>query len=84
MKTLAGIPKLEKHYVRLIPLSLMLFNIVANMLKSSLQGENRMDALIRHLAKGGLSILQYAGDTILFMEHDLEKAPNMKLVLCIF
>jgi hypothetical protein len=54
------------------------------MLKSSLQGENRMDALIPHLAKGGLSILQYAGDTILFMEHDLEKAPNMKLVICIF
>jgi hypothetical protein len=33
---------------------------------------------------GGISILQYADDTILFMEHDLEKVLNMKLVLCIF
>jgi hypothetical protein len=28
--------------------------------------------------------LQYADDTTLFMQHDLEKALNMKLVLCIF
>ena len=33
---------------------------------------------------GGVSILQYADDTILFMSHDLEKALNMKLILCIF
>jgi hypothetical protein len=32
----------------------------------------------------GLSILQYADDTILFMEHDIEKARNMKLILCAF
>jgi hypothetical protein len=31
-----------------------------------------------------MSILQYADDTILFMEHDLEKPVNMKLILCIF
>jgi hypothetical protein len=31
-----------------------------------------------------VSILQYADDTIIFLEHDLEKALNMKLVLCIF
>jgi hypothetical protein len=29
-------------------------------------------------------MLQYADDTILLMEHDLEKAVNMKLLLCIF
>jgi hypothetical protein len=34
--------------------------------------------------RGGVSILQYADDTILFMERDLDKAPNMKLILCIF
>jgi hypothetical protein len=34
--------------------------------------------------EGDISILQYAEDTILFMEHDLEKAVNMKLILCIF
>ena len=33
---------------------------------------------------GGLSILQYADDTILFMEHDMEKARNLKLILSAF
>ena len=33
---------------------------------------------------GGLSILQYADDTILFMEHDMEKVKNMKLILSAF
>jgi hypothetical protein len=33
---------------------------------------------------GGVSILQYADDTIIFMENNLEKALNMKLILCIF
>jgi hypothetical protein len=28
--------------------------------------------------------LQYEDDTIIFLEHELEKALNMKLVLCIF
>ena len=32
----------------------------------------------------GLSILQYADDTVLFLEHDLEKAKNMKLLLLAF
>jgi hypothetical protein len=34
-----------------------------------------------HLVDGGLSILQYADDIILFIEHDIEKAKNMKLIL---
>ena len=37
-----------------------------------------------HLVEGRVSILQYADDTILFLEHDLEKAVNMKLILSIF
>jgi hypothetical protein len=40
--------------------------------------------LIPQLVDGGVSILQYADDTTIFMQHDLEKALNMKLVLCIF
>jgi hypothetical protein len=40
--------------------------------------------VILHLVDGGLSILQYADDTILFMEHDLEKARNLKLILSAF
>lgn len=37
-----------------------------------------------HLVDGDLSILQYANDTIHFMEHDLEQARNMKLLLYAF
>lgn len=33
---------------------------------------------------GGVSIVQYADDTIIFMEHNLDKAINMKLTLCLF
>uniref|UniRef100_A0A8I6WJ66 Reverse transcriptase domain-containing protein n=1 Tax=Hordeum vulgare subsp. vulgare TaxID=112509 RepID=A0A8I6WJ66_HORVV len=33
---------------------------------------------------GGVSILQYVDDTINFMEHDIAKAWNIKLVLCLF
>jgi hypothetical protein len=40
--------------------------------------------VIPRLVDGGLSILQYADDTILFMEHDLEKAKNLKLILLAF
>jgi len=36
------------------------------------------------LVEGGLSILQYADDTILFLEHDLDEAVNLKLVLSVF
>jgi hypothetical protein len=37
-----------------------------------------------HLVDGGLSILQYSDDTILFMEHDLKNARNLKLILSVF
>jgi hypothetical protein len=40
--------------------------------------------MIPHLVDGGLSILQYADDTILFMDHDIEKARNLKLILASF
>jgi hypothetical protein len=40
--------------------------------------------VIPHLVDGGLSILQYDDDTILFMEHDLVQAKNLKLVLSAF
>jgi hypothetical protein len=33
---------------------------------------------------GDLSILQYIDDTVLFMEHNIEQAKNLKLVLCVF
>jgi hypothetical protein len=46
--------------------------------------DSQVGGLVPHLVEGGVSILQYADDTILFMEHDLDKAVNMKLILCIF
>jgi hypothetical protein len=46
--------------------------------------DGQVDGLIPHLVDGGVSILQYADDTIIFMENNLEKALNMKLIMCIF
>jgi hypothetical protein len=40
--------------------------------------------VIPHLVNGGLSILQYADDTIIFLDNDLEGAKNMKLLLSAF
>ena len=40
--------------------------------------------LAPHLVDGGVSILQYTNDAIIFMEYDLAKAINMKHVLCLF
>jgi hypothetical protein len=69
------------------PLSLVLLNIVADMLAiliARAKEEGLIGGLISHLIEGGVSILQYADDIILSMEHDIEKALNIKLVLCIF
>jgi hypothetical protein len=46
--------------------------------------DGQVGILIPHLLLGGVSILQYADDTIIFLEHDLEKAVDMKSILCIF
>ena len=46
--------------------------------------EGLVTGIVPHLVDGGLSILQYADDTILFMDHDIEKATNMKMILCAF
>ena len=40
--------------------------------------------VIPHLVDDGLSILQYADDTVIFLDHDLEQAKNLKLLLCVF
>jgi hypothetical protein len=51
----------------------MLFNIVADML-----------AIIIQRAKVDCQIEGVADDTILFMDHDLEKVRNLKLILRAF
>jgi hypothetical protein len=48
------------------------------------KADGQVDGLIPHLVDEVISILQYADDTIIFMEHNLEKALNMKLIVCIF
>jgi uncharacterized membrane protein YebE (DUF533 family) len=61
------------------PLSPMLFNIVDDMLAIMIErakSDGQIEGVIPHLVDGGLSILQYADDTILFMEQDLENAIN--------
>jgi len=69
------------------PLSPLLFNIIADMLKTLISRANldgQFDGIVPHLVDGGLSILQYADDIILFMDHDLDKARNLKLLLYAF
>ena len=48
------------------------------------QAGGQIAGVVPHLVDGGLSILQYADDTVLFMEHDLDKARNLKLLLSAF
>ena len=69
------------------PLSPILFNVVADMLAlfiNRAKADNQLKGVVPHLVEDGLSILQYANDTILFMEHNLEQAQNLKLILCAF
>ena len=46
--------------------------------------DGQVDALIPDLVEGGVPILQYTYDTILFLEHDIENAVNMNLILSMF
>ena len=65
----------------------MLFNIMVEMLTFMIEhakSDGQIDGVIPHLVDGGLSILQYADDIILFMKHDIEKARNVKLILSAF
>jgi retron-type reverse transcriptase len=69
------------------PMSPILFNIIADTLAvliERLKNLGYFDGLVPHLVEDGLSILQYANDTIILLEDDLEKAKDMKLVLCAF
>ncbi|WVZ66350.1 hypothetical protein U9M48_015586, partial [Paspalum notatum var. saurae] len=67
------------------PLSPFLFNLIADMLATLIsrgKANGQFRGVIPHLVEGGLSILQ--DDTILFLEHDLAEAVNLKLVLSVF
>ncbi|WVZ92292.1 LOW QUALITY PROTEIN: hypothetical protein U9M48_038369, partial [Paspalum notatum var. saurae] len=69
------------------PLSPILFNTVVNMLAiiiNRAKTEGKVNGVIPHLVEDGLSILQYVDDTVIFLDHDLEMAKNMKILLCVF
>jgi hypothetical protein len=61
----------------------MVADVLAVLIKRA-KSDGQIGGTVSHLVDGGLSILQYADDTILFMEHDIEKGQNMKLLLCAF
>jgi hypothetical protein len=65
----------------------MLSNTVADILvliTERAKVDGHIEGVVSHLVDGGLSILQYTDDMILFMEHDLNKARNLKLILSVF
>jgi hypothetical protein len=56
-------------------LSPLLFNLVVDMLSTLInraKEDGQARGLVPHLVDGGISILQYADNTILFTENDLE------------
>ena len=64
-----------------------MFNIVVDMLAiliARAKEDNQFRGIVPHLVNDGLSILQYADGTIIFIENDLEQARNLKLLLCTF
>jgi hypothetical protein len=44
----------------------------------------QIKGVVPHLIDEGLVVLQYVDDTIIFMENDVKRAKNMKLLLCAF
>ena len=69
------------------PMSPILFNIIADMLALIIKrakDNGQIRGVVPHLLDDGLSILQYADDTIIFIDHDLEQTKNLKLLLCAF
>jgi hypothetical protein len=79
--------KLRRALDRKIHFSLLLFNIVVDMLAIILnRTKERSDK--RDCATSNewwlLTILQYAHDVVFFMDHDIEQTKNMKLLLCAF
>jgi hypothetical protein len=59
------------------PLSPILFNIVADMLAIlflKAKENNQFMGVVPHLVDGELYILQYADDTVVFLDHSLDHA----------
>jgi len=46
--------------------------------------DGQICGIVPHLIEDGLSVFQYTYDTILFLDHDIAQAMNMKLLLFTF
>ena len=69
------------------PVSPLLFDIAVDVLAILIkraQASGLLRGLSGDLTEGGVSILQYADDTILLFENDPEQARNLKVILCFF
>jgi hypothetical protein len=69
------------------PFSPLLFNLVADGLACLIhkaQDEGLIEGLIPHIIQNGCCCLQYADDTIFFIQNCLESARNLKFILCLF
>ena len=69
------------------PHSPFLFNLAADCLAKMIpnaQNNNLLVGLASDLIPNGVAVLQYADDTIICLEHDVDKAVNLKLLLYIF
>jgi mannosylglycoprotein endo-beta-mannosidase len=69
------------------PLSPPLFNLAADCLAKMIhtaQENELIKGLVPELVRGGVAVLQYADDTILCMEDDVDTARNMKMLLYIY
>lgn len=65
----------------------MLFNLVGDALThmlNSAKSKSHIRGLVPHLVDGGLTQLQYADDTILFMDFDDRTIRNVKFILYCF
>ena len=49
-----------------------------------LKKKNLITGLVPEYVENGIAILQYADDIIIFLDHDIDLAKNMKLLLCVF
>jgi hypothetical protein len=71
----------------MLKLSPILFNIVVDILAvliSRAKEAEQIKRVVPRLIDEGLSVLQYADDIMIFMDNDIERAKNMKLLLCAF
>jgi hypothetical protein len=69
------------------PLSRILFNIVVDMLAILIkrtENKGQISGVIPNIIEDDLSILQYLDGRILFMDHNIDQARNIELLLSAF